>query len=83
MSDLPRRIRRLEQVVARPPSGVWSQIIVVRGGLPEPLCATLLDSQDQLVSHAGESEDVFRDRAVTWAIEHCADIVVISGHSIA
>jgi hypothetical protein len=79
MHDLSRRIRRLEKVVGIMPTTALPQIVTVFGGLPGPMCATLLNTGDQLEADVGEPSDVFHDRAVAWACGHYADVVVITG----
>jgi hypothetical protein len=55
------------------------QVVVVKGGLPKIMIATLPELAEQLDAHPGESFDLFRLRAVAWAIERGVASVVITG----
>ena len=82
MRDLFRRIARLEHGGGDPPPH-RPQVVVVKGGLPKIMIATLPGLAEQLDAHPGEPIDLFQLRAVAWAIERDAETVVITGYSAA
>jgi hypothetical protein len=77
--DLDRRLRRLEAHGGGgpPPAGV--QVVVIAGGLPQAMSATLPETGEQLDAWDGEELQQFRRRAIEWAEDAGTDVVVITG----
>ena len=78
------RLERIEKLLNRPPhfgdgGGDGPCIIRIRGGLNaiEPLRATV--GGPEIECAPGETEDEFKDRALSLAVESGAKFVVIGG----
>jgi hypothetical protein len=81
LRDLNRRLARIEHLMDRPRFGDGDHIstVIVKGGLPGPMAAYVPETGDQLPAWDGEMLPEFRRRAVEWAGEAGAAVVVISG----
>jgi hypothetical protein len=80
--SLRDRIDRLKELLDRSHYGDRGgriSVVTIQGGLPEPMHAYLPKSGGQLGAWDGELLPEFRGRAVEWAGEAGADLVVISG----
>ena len=78
------RVRRLE-TAGRPRSmamaddGREPTLIVIRGGLPEPMRATILPGDGTFEPLPGEPYEAFAERMMNLAAELGAKVVVIGG----
>ena len=75
------RITRLEKLHDRSGLGNCGGVrtIIIRGGLPDPLCAMLPGTDLELKGGPSESLTEFEHRTVEWAHGLGAETVVISG----
>lgn len=83
MPDLNHRISRLEdRGRLPPPPDAVPAMVTVHGGIPRALQAEALPLRVMLPARAGEALESFRERALVWAGELGADVVVVSGQAL-